>query len=125
MAFATSQITSGDILLHYFDSGRVKSALAVMMIGTGLGRTVHPILVQYLFDKFDYSVSMVILGSFMIVHVLGGLTYIETEEGCRINAAKGGTDKLQKQGMGTSILKDELTIMFQNCKVRWVDLCGM
>lgn len=112
------QITSGDILIHYFDSTQVKSALAAMMIGTALGRTMYPILVQYLFDEFEYMFAILITASFMLVHIMGGAAYAETEEGLRINRSRHNTDESLKERVLLKSIKEDIKIMLPNYKVK-------
>lgn len=123
-SIATVQITSGDILLHHFDSEKVKSALAFMMIGAALGRTIHPILVQYLYEQFSFMIAMVIIGSFMLVHTLGGISYTKDQPHKGIENKTDQDDAQTDDSQTNTVLKslkEDMRIILPNCRVSLID----
>ena len=119
---STIQICSGDILLHYFDDTGVRYALAAMMLGTGLGFGIYPTLVQYLFDTYNFSIGMPILGSLMVIHILNGITYTETEMGRKRNLPEETAPLKGESQAPKATVFDDLKGMLPNVKVRFLTL---
>lgn len=115
------RITTADILLFYFDESTVKYALTASMIGSAVGWSVYPSLIQYLMDTYGYSMAMYIIGAVVTTLILAGLAYVETDKMAKSSDTSEEQQLLDKPRLSKlEILKKDFNAIKGNVKVRYI-----
>ena len=75
-----SRTSSVAILRYHFNDENIHFALSVSMMGLIPGLAILPMAAEYVFTKYGFSKTMLLLVPLMSLHLLSGLTYVQTSK---------------------------------------------
>ena len=78
LGLCLSRTSSAAILRYHFNDENIHFALSVSMMGIIPGLAVLPMAAEYAFTQYGFSKTMLLLVPLMSLHLLSGLTYVQT-----------------------------------------------